>query len=78
METPKGLFLPIILWSLGGLITFVFEVAETWRGTASVPTKLLINVTLDAICASIWPVTWGIWGIQSWLGYPSAINLVFG
>jgi hypothetical protein len=78
METPKGLLLLIILWSLAGLITYVLEVVETWHGTAAVPIKLLINVTLDVICASIWPITWGIWGIQSWRGYHSPINLVFG
>ena len=59
METPKGLLLLIILWSLAGLITYVLEVVETWHGTAAVPIKLLINVTLDVICASIWPITWG-------------------
>jgi hypothetical protein len=80
IETLKGLLmLPlVILWMLAGPVTFILSVVETWHGTASVPVKLLINVTFDAFLAGIWPITWALWGIQTWLGHPSPINLVFG
>jgi hypothetical protein len=63
METLKGLLmLPlVILWMLAGPVTFILGVVETWHGTASVPVKLLINVTIDVFLAGIWPITWALW-----------------
>ncbi|AWC21812.1 hypothetical protein CO731_01265 [Aminobacter sp. MSH1] len=53
-----------ILFMLGGPITYILNVVDTWQGSASVVVKLLINLTLDAVLAFIWPITWVIWLIM--------------
>ena len=79
MEALKGALLApvMILWMVAGPVTYILSVVETWQGNASVPVKLLINLTLDAFLAGIWPITWAIWGIWTWLGHYTPINLVF-
>ena len=79
MNTLKGA-LPVpgvILWMLGGLVTFILSVVETWQGSASLPLKLVVSVTLDVFLAGIWPITWALWCVQAWLGQNTPLDLVF-
>jgi hypothetical protein len=79
MDTLKGsLLLPgAILWMLAGPLTFILSVVETWQGSASVPVKLLVSLTLDPFLAVIWPITWAMWSVQAWLGEQTPLDLVF-
>jgi hypothetical protein len=58
-----------IVWSLAGPVTYILCVVDTWHGHSSVLVKLLINITLDGICAVVWPVTWIFWLIQIAAGH---------
>ncbi|WP_394890140.1 hypothetical protein ACG873_02045 [Mesorhizobium sp. AaZ16] len=53
-----------IIFMLGGPITYILNVVDTWQGSASVAMKLLTNLTLDGILAAIWPITWLVWLIM--------------
>jgi hypothetical protein len=53
-----------IVWSLAGPITYILSVVDTWNSNISVFWKLLINLTLDAILAAIWPITWLLWVVR--------------
>lgn len=53
-----------ILVMLGGPITYILNVVDTWQGSAGVVVKILINLTIDAALAFIWPITWVIWLIM--------------
>jgi hypothetical protein len=66
----------ILLAVIATPLTFILNVIETWHGTASVPVKLLVNVTLDAFLAAIWPITWILWVVGAWLGYPTPLSLL--
>ena len=70
---------PIIIgWVLGGPVTYALLVAHTWQGGASIFVKLLINVTLDAALAAIWPITWGLWVVFHLLGQDTPLRMLFG
>lgn len=66
-----------IVWVFAGPITYVLCIVDTWKGGGSTIVKLLISITLDAILAAIWPITWAIWGFQKFFGYHSPIDLLF-
>jgi hypothetical protein len=75
----KALFFsPVFIWALGGAATFLLNVVATWQGEARAPVKLLTNATVDLLLAMWWPATWTLWGVQSWLGYPTPLDLLFG
>jgi hypothetical protein len=40
--------------------------------------KILINLTLDAILAFIWPITWVLWIIMYLAGDKTPLNTVLG
>lgn len=65
-------------WMLAGPVTYIINVVDTWTGSTPVLLKLLINLTLDAFLAAIWPVTWAIWLLTEVLGGESALSRVFG
>ena len=69
---------PVVLWAVGGAATFLLNVITTWSVDTSWPVKLLTNATVDAFLAAWWPVTWAAWGVLSFLGYPTTLDLVFG
>ena len=79
METLKGgLLVPLaIVWGLAGPITYVLSVVDTWHARISVFWKLLISITLDAMLATIWPITWSIWGVRWFLGGHTPLDLIF-
>jgi hypothetical protein len=62
----QALIIPLVL---GTPITFIINVVHTWQGKASVPVKLLINLTLDAFLAAIWPITWCLWLVYELSGW---------
>jgi len=65
-------------WYIAGPVTYIVAVADTWHSPASVPVKLLISLTLDAILAGVWPVAWLLWIIEYFAGLPSPLRLLFG
>ena len=80
MDTLKGAFLrpAVILWMFAVPVgILILNVVETWRGSGSVPVKLLVSVTLDAFLAGILLITWALWGVQAWLGQQTPLDLVF-
>ena len=66
-----------IAWSLAGPITYIISVVDTWHTRMSVFWKLFFNLTLDALLAGIWPITWVIWGIRHSLGSQTPLDLLF-
>ena len=67
-----------IVYALAGPITYIINVVDTWQGRSSVFVKLLINLTLDAFLAIIWPITWLIWFVMWLAGSESSLTRVFG
>ena len=68
----------LVLWYFAGPITYVVAVVDTWHSRASVPVKLLLNLTLDAFEAAIWPIIWPIWIVEYLAGLPSPLRILFG
>lgn len=67
-----------IVWGLAAPITYIINVVDTWQGRASVFVKILINLTLDALLAAMWPITWALWIIQEMAGGRTPITTVLG
>jgi hypothetical protein len=57
------------IWGFAGPLTYILCVVDTWHGRSSVPVKLLLNFTLDALAATFWPGAWIIWIIQANVGH---------
>lgn len=72
MMAPLG-----IIWLLGGPITYLLLLIDTWQGHGSVFIKILITVTLDAFLAMIWPITWVIWTVTHLGGGATPLRLFF-
>jgi len=66
-----------IIWSFAGPVTFILSILDTWQTKMSVVWKLLFNFTLDALAATLWPITWLIWGVRMYLGYHTPLGLIF-
>ena len=75
--TGAGRIIFTLVVAIATTLTFILNVIETWQGSASVPTKLLINVTLDVFLAAIWPITWMIWAVWAWLGHPTPLSFLW-
>jgi hypothetical protein len=54
------------------------NIVDTWQGHASVVVKILINLTLDAVLAFIWPITWAIWLFKYMSGGETPLTTVLG
>lgn len=67
-----------VAFALGGLITYIINVVDTWQGHNSVVVKLLLNLTLDAFLAFIWPVTWILWLVMYLAGNETSFSRVLG
>lgn len=67
-----------VVFMLGGPITYIINVVDTWHSHASVIVKLLLNLTLDAILSIMWPITWLLWLIMYLAGSDSAASRVLG
>lgn len=68
-----------IVWMFAGPITFIINVVDTWSTNMSVLGKLAMNLTLDALLAAIWPVTWLIWIAKYASGsYATPLTTVLG
>lgn len=67
-----------IAWSVAGPLTYVLAVVHTWTQASSIAWKLLMNLTMDAILASVWPVTWAFWTIKHLTGGDTPLRLLFG
>jgi hypothetical protein len=67
-----------LIWSLGGPVTYIINVVDTWGGRSSVFVKLLINLPIDAVLAAIWPITWIIWIAQEMAGGVTPLTRVLG
>lgn len=68
-----------IIWMLAGPVTFIINVVDTWQSNMSVLGKLAMNLTLDAILAFLWPVTWLIWiGKYAMGSYDTPLTSVLG
>lgn len=67
-----------IVFAIAGPITYILNVVDTWQGNASAWLKIVINLTLDAVLAAIWPITWAIWIITEATGGESPLSSVLG
>ena len=67
----------LLFWSLGRAATFALNVIDTWHGHASILVKVLINLTLDAFLASIWPITWMLWLVEYAMGKSTPFDFLF-
>jgi hypothetical protein len=67
-----------IVWTIVGPITYILLVLDTWKGNSAVWMKLLLNLTIDAFLAVIWPITWALWGFQHWMGKTTPLSILFG
>jgi len=67
-----------ILYLIAGPVTYIICVVDTWSGSSTVVVKLLVNLTIDAFLAFIWPLTWIVWLLQEAFGGTSPIEVVFG
>jgi hypothetical protein len=65
-----------IAWGLAGPVTYILNVVDTWHSRASVPVKLLMNLTLDVFGAAIWPFTWIWWMIDAAIGNHTPLSLL--
>lgn len=67
-----------IVFMLGGPITYILNVVDTWQGYSSVVVKILLNLTLDAVLAFIWPITWALWLFKHMTGGETPLTTVLG
>jgi hypothetical protein len=67
-----------IVWMLAGPITYIICVVDTWSGRSEVWLKIVINLTLDAFLAFIWPITWMLWGVMYLAGAESPLTRALG
>jgi hypothetical protein len=67
-----------IIYMVAGPVTFVLNVIDTWQQQIPVWAKLLVNLTLDAFLAMIWPVTWVLWIILEIFGRETPLSTVLG
>lgn len=67
-----------IVFMLGGPITYILNIVDTWQSHASVVVKILLNLTLDAVLAFIWPITWAIWLFKYMTGGETPLTTVLG
>ncbi|TIR27203.1 MAG: hypothetical protein E5X07_28440 [Mesorhizobium sp.] len=67
-----------IVFMLGGPITYILNVVETWQGHSSVVVKILLNLTLDAVLAFIWPIAWALWLLKYMSGGDTPLTSVLG
>jgi hypothetical protein len=65
----------VLMWRVAGPITYILCVVDTWHQSVSVPVKLLINLTLDAFLAVVWPGTWLLWGITAAIGFHTPLAM---
>ncbi len=72
LGVPLGLVFSII-----GAITYIINVVDTWRSGGSALINILINLTLDAFLAAIWPVTWILWIFHHYVGKSSPLDWLF-
>lgn len=67
-----------ILFMIAGPVTYILNVVDTWQSSSSVIVKLLINLTLDAFLAFIWPITWVLWLFWEMAGRETPLSTVLG
>jgi hypothetical protein len=67
-----------LVYSIAGPVTYILNVVDTWKGHASVVIKIFLNLTLDALLAFIWPITWVCWVPLHLLGRNTPLQLLFG
>lgn len=66
------------IWFLAGPVTYIVAVVDTWQGQSSVVVKILINLTLDAFLAMIWPITWVLWLVWELMDKGTPLSRVLG
>lgn len=67
-----------IMFLIAGPLTYILSILDTWYGSSSVLVKILINLTLDAVLAFIWPITWALWVFLYVVGTETPLNTVLG
>jgi hypothetical protein len=67
-----------LLYLLASPVTYVLAVVQTWQSSSSFLWKILMSVTVDAILAGVWPVTWVVWIVGQQLGMTTPIETVLG
>jgi hypothetical protein len=66
-----------IVYGLAGPVTYILSVVDTWQTKMSVVWKLVFSLTLDAMNAAFWPITWVVWGLKHYNGYDTPLRLIF-
>jgi len=67
-----------VIFMLGSPVTYIISVVDTWSTRAPVLFKILINLTIDAFLALIWPITWALWTLLHLMGRDTPLSTVFG
>jgi hypothetical protein len=65
-----------LVWMLASPITYLLCIVDTWHWPVSVYTKLVMNVTIDALASTFWPGTWVFWLIASATGHHTPLGLL--
>ncbi|SMH36040.1 hypothetical protein [Mesorhizobium australicum] len=67
-----------MVFSFAAPVTYILNVVDTWQGDSAVWLKLLINLTMDAVLAAIWPITWILWIVMELTGSSTPLSRVLG
>ena len=67
-----------VAWAFAGPVTYILLVVDTWKGHSSIFIKIVMNLTLDAVLAAIWPITWIFWLVEHFQGGSTPIKTVLG
>ncbi|MEC5322284.1 hypothetical protein [Aurantimonas sp. A3-2-R12] len=65
-----------IVMMIGGPLTFILGVVDTWQSGMSVFLKIVMSLTIDAFLAAIWPITWMIWIVMHLAGNDTPLSTV--
>lgn len=68
----------LVALALGGPLTYILLVVDTWQSGGSVLLNIVISITLDVFLAAIWPITWLLWFIWEMMGWGSPLSRVLG
>ncbi len=75
-ENPLG-FATSVGYLIIGLITYIINVVDTWRSGGSAILNIVVNLTLDAVLAVMWPIAWILWTFHHVLGRSSPLDWLF-
>jgi hypothetical protein len=63
------------IWLLGGPMTYVLLVMDTWASSLSTPAKWFLILTWDVVATGIWPAIWLFWAASDAAGYHTPLTV---